>query len=321
LLPSNSSRRREASYVVPGDVIRLESNDPRILALADRLWDRAPGGAVPRGAPLALRVDVTEGAATPTGLEEAWRIRTDEVAVSLGEQLCAEIACTAGQMAGRVSAGCLDAQPSVAVRLLLETPVAVLLARRGYGVVHAGAVVGPGGAVVIRGAPSAGKSTLVAAALQAGLGVLGDETVLVSRDDPDALLAAVRDVTLVPDATRLLGLERAVVPTGTGAARKDRIDLLPSSAPATRRARRVATVLLGARDDAPARLEPLAPDAFVREFRRGAITPEAWSGTPPHIAVQWAHRGAYRLCGAADLAGAVDQLVQLVSPRTTASVV
>ena len=50
----------------------------------------------------------------------------------------------------------------------------------------------PGETLGLIGESGAGKSTLVAAAYRAGLDVLGDETVLVARDDPDDLLAAVR---------------------------------------------------------------------------------------------------------------------------------
>jgi hypothetical protein len=222
-------------------------------------------------------------------------------------------------MEGAVSPALLASHPSLVVRQLLEAPAALLLARRTYGVVHGGAVVGPGGAVVIRGAPGAGKSTLVAAAYRAGLGVLGDETVLAARSDPDDLLAAVRDVTLLPDSTRLLALAGEVTPASGEPSPKDRLDLYPSVTPAARRARRVATVLLGPRAG-PLWLEPLPAETFLREFERGAITQEQWSGTPPHIATHWSRRGAYRLSGTADLAGAVRRLADMVSHHLAPSI-
>jgi len=178
---------------------------------------------------------------------------------------------------------------------------------------HAGVVTGPAGAVVIRGSAGAGKSTLVAAAYRSGLGVLGDESVLAFRSDPDDLLAAVRDVTVLPDARRFLGLDDALTAPAGGTEDKRRLDLFSSSTPAARRARRVATVLLGSRDGGPARLEPLTPEAYLREFRRGESAQEQWSGTPEHIGEHWSRNGAYRLSGAADLAGAVALLTGLVS--------
>lgn len=268
-------------------------------------------------APLAFAIDVFPGdddTSPAQPFEERWSVGTDDAELSLGDdQLHAHIECARGRFMGRVSAGLVADQPSLVARLLLETSAAALLARRGYGVLHAGAVAGPAGAVVIRGSAGAGKSTLVAAAHRSGLGVLGDESVLAARSDPDELLAAVRDVTLLPDARRLLGLDDAHTAPAGGTEGKRRLELFFSSTPAVRRARRVATVLLGSRNGGPARLEPLDPETFLREFRRGEIAQEQWSGTPEHIAEHWARNGAYRLAGAADLAGAVELLASLVA--------
>lgn len=219
----------------------------------------------------------------------------------------------------RVSAGLLARDPALISRLALETPAGAILARRGYAVLHAGAVVGPAGAVVIRGAPGAGKSTLVAAAHRAGLGVLGDETILAAREDPDELLAGVRDLTLLPDATELLGLETAPATGVEGRGAKRRVDLFPTSSPVDRGARRIASVLLGPRDGM-GRLEALTPGQFLDGFRAGEIPQERWSGTPEHIAAHWSRSGAFRLSGAADLDAAVALLAELVSAGAEARV-
>jgi hypothetical protein len=301
-------------YVVPDDSLRLHTNDVRVVALADRLWDRAPRGAAPE-APVEFAIDVASSEQDVPFCDagdEQWVIGTDDVELSLRDLLRARIECASGRLAARVASGLVAAQPTLVARLLLEAPAGAMLARRSYGVVHAGAVVGPAGAVVIRGAPGAGKSTLVAAAHQGGLGVLADEAILVARRDPDQLLAAVRNVSLLPDATRLLGLEETVVRTGSGGRAKERLDLFDTSTPAARRARRVASVVLGPRDG-PARLEPLAPAVFLDEFGRGAIVQERWWGTPAHIAEHWSRHGAYRLSGAGDLGNAVGLLRDLTA--------
>ena len=148
---------------------------------------------------------------------------------------------------------------------------------------HAGAVVGPRGAVVVRGPSGAGKSTLVAAAHRAGLGVLGDESLFVSRRDPDALSASVRDLALREDSARLLGIFDATEPAFTGREEKRRVDLFTGGAPRGRRARRAATVLLGPREPGPARLAPLTGVAFLDAFRSGAI-PQERPGDPDALA-------------------------------------
>ena len=309
LARSTGTPRRGTLYTVPHDAIRLHTDSPAIYALAGRLWDRDGDGNAGPSDSLQL---VLEG--TPPGrdvthepLLERWTVGPDEAELVLAGALHAHIDCARGSAHVRVVDRLVEEDPGLVTRLALETPVGAMLARRGYAVLHAGAVVGPLGAVVIRGAPGAGKSTLVAAAHRAGFTVLGDETILAARNDPDDLLAAVRDVTLLPDAARLLGLDTT---PAVGREGKRRVDLPPTS-PAGRRARRVATVLLGSRDGV-ARLDALTPEVFLDEFPAGAIPQERWSGTPSSIAARWARRGAFRLRGAADLDGAVGLLAELV---------
>jgi hypothetical protein len=307
-----------ACYVLPRDVIRIHTSDPRVLAIAERLWE--PGRCRAQ-APLEFTIDVAAGDMTALDgpLSEHWSIGAEDVEFSLGQRMRGRIESARGRLTGWIEAALLDEHPSQVARLMLETPAAVMLARRSYGVVHAGAVAGPAGAVVIRGAPGAGKSTLVAAAHRAGLNVLGDETVLVARDDPDDLLAAVRDLTLLPDASRLLALDALVTPATTHRESKVRVDLFSSSRPANRSARRVATLLLGSRNSGPPRLEPLSEETFLEEFRRGEIPQERWSGTPETIAASWARRGAFRLTGTGHLAGAIDLLAELVASSDCAT--
>ncbi|HSB63491.1 MAG TPA: hypothetical protein VLJ18_04960 [Thermoanaerobaculia bacterium] len=202
---------------------------------------------------------------------------------------------------------------SFLARTLLEAPAAALLARRGWRALHAGAVKGPTGAVVVRGGAGAGKSTLVAAAHAAGLEVLGDESLLVSRADPDELASSVRELTLRKDSATLLGLLSRSSPAFSGGEEKCRIDLFASSSPETRAARRISTVLLGPRDPGPARLVPLSPSEFLEEFARGEIPQEHVHGGFGAVARAWAYAGGARLDGASDLQGAVALLKSSVT--------
>jgi hypothetical protein len=239
-------------------------------------------------------------------------VTRDWIGLELRGVLGVEIDVPTAQVRGWMTAAILEQDPGRVRRLLLEAPVAALLARRAYAVVHAGAVCGPAGAIVIRGAPGAGKSTLVAAAHCAGLAVLGDESVLVARDDPDELLAGVRDITLTPAGADILGLRDATTPHSVHGEMKYRLDLPDPTAPRSREARRRAVMVLGPRTGR-ARLEPLPPESFRREFDAGAIPQEDWGETPPAIAAVWASRGAYRLSGTEDLAGAVALVTRLAT--------
>ena len=202
---------------------------------------------------------------------------------------------------------------SFLARTLLEAPAAVLLARRGWRALHAGAVAGPKGAAVVRGGSGAGKSTLVAAAHAAGLDVLGDESLLVSRADPDDLASSVRELTLREDSAALLGLLSRTQPAFSGGEEKRRVDLFALSRPEARAARRASTLLLGPRVPGPARLVPLSASEFLEEFVRGEIPQEHLDGGAGAIARAWADAGGTRLDGASDLQGAVALLKTLVT--------
>ena len=299
-------------FAVPRDLVELRTNHSQLLDLAARLWDESVATAPLLQRPILLAARVTAGSVPASDRAEHWEMQGDVALLAVGDALQARLDCALGRMEASISAAFVGSHPATVARLLLETPVGAMLARRGYAVFHAGAIAGTDGkrAVVIRGAPGAGKSTLVAAAHNAGLSVLGDEAVLAARDDPDDLVSAVRDLTLPRDSAQLLGLTDSKAPERQGAG-KYRIDLFASSSPTRRRARRAATLVFGSRNGGPARLEPLAAEAFLAEFQRGEIPQEQWSGTPLHIAQHWAGSGSYRLSGTQDLAGAVAILKEL----------
>ncbi len=338
-------------YAPPGDLVRLTSNEPLVFELADRLWERAAGDAEDgirieilhaRHSPRMKREDFLEGAwtaraevpppprsdATAFTFEETqrWVHEEHEFRCEVPGALNTTIDFAAASIHTTISPGLSlllskkssllffsSSLSSFLARTLLEAPAAVLLGRRGWQVLHAGAVVGRRGAAVVRGPSGAGKSTLVAAARRAGLGVLGDESLFVSRADSDALSASVRDLALRPDSARLLGIFGETKPAFTGREEKCRVDLFNGSSPADRFARRAAAVLLGPRDPGPARLVPLTGDAFLAAFRAGEIPQERSGGDPDSAARAWASGGGWLLSGASDLDGAVRLLKRLVT--------
>lgn len=301
-------------FGVPGDAIRLASNDERAFRLAGKLWEPSRPESPSRGA-IDIRVTVRPGGPGGPAPEKrlVWQHGADEYTASVEGFLETRIGLKTGRVDAGVTSGLLDAAPSFAARTLLEAPAAVLLSRRGFTVLHAGAVVGSGGAVVLRGASGAGKSTLVAAAWRSGFGILADESLLVSRENADFLAASVRDLTLLPDAARLLGLDGATEDAFTGGEDKRRVDLFRDSTPGRRVARRAATLLLGPRSPGPARLVTLGGKAFLAAFRSGEIPQERFGGDPDTVAVAWAGRRSWRLDGADDIEGAVSILEGLAA--------
>jgi hypothetical protein len=333
-------------YAPPGDLVRLTSDEPLLFELAERLWEpasRESGGKEIRieirrgGSEDSLKgawKDDAEASSSPRRQVIAFTFEENQRWVHEAHQFRCEVPgaleLTIDFARARVDAHLApsfslllskksfpfppSSRPllSFLARTLLEAPAAVLLGRRGWQVLHAGAVVGPRGAAVVRGPSGAGKSTLVAAAHRAGLGVLGDESLFVSRRDPDALSASVRDLALREDSARLLGIFGATEPAFTGREAKCRVDLFNGSGPRDRRARRAATVLLGPREPGPARLAPLSGGAFLEAFRAGEIPQERSAGDPDPVASAWAGAG-WLLSGASDLPGAVVLLKSLVA--------
>ncbi len=284
----------------------------RAAAAASRLWtEELPGSRPAQPAPpsirlrIRIRIDALPG---PPGRdperEAAWVVADDEVRME-ADGIALVVRPASGEAEGRVAPGLLEERPDLFARLLLETPVTLAKMTRAQ-LLHAGALVGPGGAVVVRGAAGAGKSTLVAAGWRTGLGVLGDESLLVDRDDPDALEATLRDLAVTPDGARLLGLEEATVPAFSGGEEKRRVPLFASARPSDRTARRLATLLLGPRNPGPARLVSLGPDELAGLFEAGSIPQErSFGGDPAPVAAAWGPSRSFRLDGAVDLAGAL----------------
>jgi len=304
------SRLAQRGYLPPRDGVVLTSGDSRLFDFAARLWSEGdPGPSF-----VGFRLDVLSGGAPPAEIERevVWQHAGQAYRVTIPGHLDVVIDLAAPRVDGTVSSGLLDAEPALAARCALEAPAAVLLSRRGWQVLHAGAVTGPRGAAVIRGGAGAGKSTLVGAAFTAGLGVLADESLLVARDDARDLSAAVRDLTLRPDAAALLGLGPRTRYAFTGGEAKRRLDLFETSRPPLRRASLAAAVLLGDRDATPAALVPLSEEEFLAAFPKGEIPQERTAGNPDVVARFWARTGGLRLDGARDLAEAVALISSLV---------
>lgn len=120
--------------------------------------------------------------------------------------------------------------------------------------VHAGAVVGADGAVLLVGPGGSGKSTLALASLAAGLGYLGDDYVLIAPGGRVHSLYATAKVTaetlrLLPDLRRAALTE----PDGEAKAVIDVLAVAPDQVARTAPARAVVVPRLGGEE---ARLRP-----------------------------------------------------------------
>jgi hypothetical protein len=300
-------------FLAGTDLVRIQGGGVRVVALARRLWEEVePGAGDPALPGIRLRIDVTEG--TVRGDPErgaSWSLGRDEVRLD-APGIGLLVLPARREAAARVARPLLEEKLGTAARFVLEIPV-TLVKMTTRQLLHAGALVGPRGAAVLRGPSGAGKSTLVAAGWKAGLGVLGDESILVGRDDTDSLESTLRDLALSPASVRLLGLEGAVTPAFSGGEEKLRLPLFASATPRDRLARRAATLLLGPRSPGPARLVPLLPEEAVSLFRAGEIPQErAFGSDPDALGLAWSFDRTYRLDGAEDLEGAVGLVKKII---------
>src|SRR5207247_2033700 len=149
------------SHVVADNATGAAYPEPRASSHIDALCAR------PYDTPsLANKASLADRPAADDG--ESWTIEPEHHSLDFAGSLKLRIEFHPPRVTGQVSESLLATRPADVARLLLEAPGAGLLSRRGYMVAHAGVVVGPAGAVVIRGGSGAGKSTLVAAAHRAG---------------------------------------------------------------------------------------------------------------------------------------------------------
>lgn len=301
-------------FLPSGDRFRICTNSVALLDLAASLWEKDSNCNVNSSEPF-FRLQVRD---TPTSrltpeTDEEWHVHLPRVDLRLGDHLAAHLDFQTASVEGRVSARLLRDQPSLVARLLLEAPAAQFLSSRGWQVLHAAAIAGPKGAVVVRGGNGAGKSTLAAAAWQSGLILLGDESVLASKKDGSQISVTVHELVLRPDSAHLLGLHAQTIRTWNGSEEKRRVPMTPPLTPAQRQAEHLATVLLGDRNTGDrAFLLPLEAEEFRKRFQEGRIPQEDWFGNTDELAGNWARKPAYLLEGHSDLSGAAQLIASLV---------
>ena len=163
------------------DFVRLEVFEPVVLGLASTLWAAVPGGGA-LADELCLRIEVADGTVEGDPEEELrWDVSDDETRL-LAPGIEMTVRPRERCASATVARSLVGLRPALVARLLLEAPVTAMK-MVGMQVLHAGAVVGPAGAAVLRGRAGAGKSTLVAACRAPRRpGVLGDESLLRRRD-------------------------------------------------------------------------------------------------------------------------------------------
>ena len=168
---------------------------------------------------------------------ELWRDQLGQLAVSESSQ--AESTSYRIRLIGQVAVDVAFSQ-----RLLVERPASSaistetldhfladqvlprILAHEGRLVLHAGAIKRSGSAIVFLGQSGRGKSTLVASLDQAGFTLIGDDALIVSREDQAFCIRAVYpSLRLLPDSLEALFQHRPATSEVAHYSSKQRIDV------------------------------------------------------------------------------------------------
>lgn len=200
---------------------------------------------------------------------------------------------------------------------LFTLPLVELMKRRGLYGLHAGGVCRDGRALLLPGTSGSGKSTLTLALARAGFGVLGDDTLFLTRRSagisilafPDEFDLTDQTVAFFPELAPLLDASR---PAGWRK-RQVRAEEL-YGAPVVWECRPAVLVFPRVSGERESALTPLSPGEALLELAPNVLLTEARS-SQAHLDVlaELVERSdCYRLATGTDLGGAVELLGALL---------
>lgn len=131
------------------------------------------------GAVCLVRAAVKDGVGVPPRADDIWRVETE----MRGEHLSYRSLYDEGWMDWRRAEGGITVRPQADIENYLRVMYGFLTARSGGIMLHASAVARDGHAFVFVGPSGSGKSTVAHLSLDAGMTILGDDIVLITRRD------------------------------------------------------------------------------------------------------------------------------------------
>ncbi|PSL04746.1 hypothetical protein CLV30_105213 [Haloactinopolyspora alba] len=205
-----------------------------------------------------------------------------------------------------------DAGPSGVETVLAAVARAAVEPARGL-LLHAGAVVRDGRAVLFPGASGQGKSTLTAACLQQGFDYLSDELVAVDLDT-GTVTGWPRPLMLTPWSAATLGLDGADGAEGVAAvgAGKTAVAAAALGAAPVRSSVEVAHVVLARRDGGAAPPVPVAAGDVLREVLAASFNHYVHGARAWQAAARLAGSAHGWLLGVGDVATAADAVAALL---------
>jgi hypothetical protein len=168
---------------VAGETLRFETDDPRVLALAEELFATYGPPAADAGEPLLLRVLVhAPRAPEPLFAKPVYRTHGHLFTVALGPHDSGAADVLAGRAFAIVSPDLVAQGWRLQQQVLATLALALLGPARGYLPLHAACLTRGGRSVLVHGPSGAGKSTFTYAAVRRGYGVVSEDALQIAPD-------------------------------------------------------------------------------------------------------------------------------------------
>jgi len=288
----------EARFGLMAEPLRFRTNDPLLLAAAQRAFGRFK---VPEtGDPLEVRLlvdsDGPPASFDPRRLNP--RVQAHLHTITLDARNQAVVDLERGVAVGTVTPEVARDADFVRYAFVEAMGLSMLGRARGYVAVHASAVVHHGRAAILQGPAGAGKSTLAMACARLGFGVLAEDVVFARRLGPDVeLWGAPWIQRLLPDAVDHFAELAGVVPRlQVNGEHKIEVDLeLLRPGAARPNAPAGAAIRLVRGSDGPTRLEALSPAEAADSFEVLWPWGDGWSAGHEGVVRSLLADGAARL--------------------------
>ena len=291
-----------------GETLRFETDDARVLALAETLFASYGPPADDAGEPMLLRVLVhAPPAPEPLFPKPVYRTHGHLFTVALGPHDSGAADVVSGQAFAIVSPALVEVGWRLQQQVIAALSLGMLGPARGYLPLHAACLTRGGRSVLVHGPSGAGKSTFTYAAVRRGYRVVSEDALQIGGDG--RVWGIPWQFQLLPDVARffpeLAGLEPRLQANGELKIDVDLARLHPGrvapSAP-------LGPLLLLVRRPGPTRIERV-PDAAAAALVEPVWPWQVgWTGTQQAVLDEVRRQGVYRFVSGAAPDAMVDTL-------------
>lgn len=204
---------RRRSFRLAGEALRFETNDARVLALADTLFSAYGPAPSDAADPLVLHV-LVHAPAEPTAPfgKPVFRTHGHLFTVALGPHDSGAADLLAGRAFAIVTPALVEVGWRLQQQVLAALALGMLGPARGYVPLHAACLTDGERSVLIHGPSGAGKSTFTYAAVRRGYRVVTEDSLQIGGAAEPRAWGIPWQFQLLPDAARFFPELRASAP-------------------------------------------------------------------------------------------------------------